>query len=106
MSQPVIRVTVTDLQTGQASSRELNAGDYMLIPTGPAYLSTTQVRANGATHVLTVKGCRPQRTAAPAAALADVDLDDGDEGCCGMHGLICHISEEPCCSRCPGEEQL
>jgi hypothetical protein len=51
-----IRVTVTDLATGESESVEIE-DDYVLTVAGSAYLAHTNAFANG-THVLTVKGRR------------------------------------------------
>lgn len=50
-----IRVTVTDLDTGDSESTEIE-NDYVLICDGTAHLCHTQVTTKGGTHVLTVKG--------------------------------------------------
>ena len=51
-----IRVTVTDLETGESDSTEI-WDNYVLICAGSCYQAGVQASANG-THVLTVKGCR------------------------------------------------
>jgi len=48
-----IRVTVTDLETGEQESKEIE-NDYILICAGDRYLFHTNAHANG-THVLTIK---------------------------------------------------
>lgn len=48
-----IRVTVTDLETGEEERRVIE-NDYILICAGNRVLAHTNVHANG-THVLTVK---------------------------------------------------
>ncbi len=52
-----IRVTVTDLETGESESQEVS-NDYVIVCAGSCYLDGTQAYANG-THVLTVKGRAP-----------------------------------------------
>jgi hypothetical protein len=52
-----LRVTVTDIETGETGEREVQEGDYMVICAQPCYLDNTVVHANG-THQLTVKGRR------------------------------------------------
>lgn len=51
-----LRVTVTDVETGDTDSCDVAQGDYLLICHDPCYLDSTQVPGNGSTHVLTVKG--------------------------------------------------
>lgn len=52
----MIRVTVTDLDTGESDSRDID-NDYVLVNAGSAYLASIQTYANG-THQLTVKGVK------------------------------------------------
>lgn len=54
MTEPQIRITVTDLNTGESESMEIS-DDYVLTTAGSCELAHTNVFANG-THVLTVKG--------------------------------------------------
>lgn len=52
-----IRITATDLDTGESSTLELGMDDFCLIPTGKCVLASQQLYANG-TVVLTLKGYR------------------------------------------------
>lgn len=52
-----LRVTVEDLDTGEAETKDLPAGDYLIITTAPAYLDGRVHHKNG-TAILTVKGRR------------------------------------------------
>lgn len=56
-----IRVTATDLETGETSTTEIQ-DDYVLITTGNCHLDHVQAHGSG-THVLTVRGCKRARTA-------------------------------------------
>ena len=47
-----VRITVTDLATGESESAEI-CNDYLLVTDGTYYLDGVQTHANG-THVLTV----------------------------------------------------
>lgn len=49
-----IKVTCTDLLTGDTDERVIEINDYMVIPTGDRYIDSTQVLDNG-THVVTIK---------------------------------------------------
>ena len=51
----VLRITVEDLSTGEVQTRELPAGDYLLLTTEPAWVAHIQTYKNG-THVVTIKG--------------------------------------------------
>lgn len=51
----LLRVTVEDLETGDKETKEIPAGDYVIVTTAPCYLDGFQAYANG-TVVLTVKG--------------------------------------------------
>jgi hypothetical protein len=50
-----IRVTVTDLETGESQSAEIT-DNYVLICAGSAYRSGVQVFPKAGTHVVTIKG--------------------------------------------------
>ncbi len=50
-----LRVTVEDLETGEKATRDVPAGEYMMLVTAPAYVAHTNVFKNG-THVVTIKG--------------------------------------------------
>lgn len=65
------RVTVEDLATGEAQSRIVSEGDYMLIPFAPCYLHSAQVYGNG-TVSITLKGH------APAAVEQSSDEPEGN----------------------------
>lgn len=60
-----LKVTVTDVETGDVGETEVPTGDYLLICHDPCYLAGTIAHQNG-THVLTVKG----RTAPPKVHVA------------------------------------
>ncbi len=49
-----VRVTVVDEQTGDAETKRVPDGDYLLIVVEPCHLAHTQAHING-THVLTIK---------------------------------------------------
>lgn len=51
----MIRVTVTDLDTGESESKDID-NDYLLIAAGTAELTSRQVSPTTGTHQLTVKG--------------------------------------------------
>lgn len=56
-SEPsVLRVTVTDLQSGDTQTSEVPAGEYVLLTTAPCHVAGTQVYPAKGTHVITVKG--------------------------------------------------
>ena len=48
------RVTVTDLSTGGAQSKELRPGDYVIIATPPCVARMVESLAGGRTHTLVV----------------------------------------------------
>jgi hypothetical protein len=52
-----LRVTVTDIETGDTESRDVADGDYVIICAAPCYVDGQVAHANG-THQLTVKGRR------------------------------------------------
>jgi hypothetical protein len=52
-----LRVTVTDLETGDRETTEVAEGDCLLVCHEPCYLHHTSAYANG-THVVTIKGRR------------------------------------------------
>lgn len=55
-----IRVTVLDLETGDTETKEIRAGDYLLVCAEPCELAHVNAYRTG-THVLTVRGCVHQR---------------------------------------------
>lgn len=58
--EPVLRVTVTDVATGESETAEVPAGDYLLLTTAPCYVASTQAYPLKGTHVLTIKGRAPR----------------------------------------------
>lgn len=64
MTQPAIRITAEDIETGERGVREIAEGDYCLIPVEPLYLDGIQRHANG-TIVLTLKRRRDNAGEAP-----------------------------------------
>lgn len=52
----VLRVTVTDLATGETESTEIPSGEYLVVTTKPCHVATTQAYPTKGTHVLTIKG--------------------------------------------------
>ena len=54
-AQPMLRITVEDLATGETQSRDLPSGDYFLLTAEPAYVDGIRVFKNG-THLVTIKG--------------------------------------------------
>jgi hypothetical protein len=58
MSEPKgIRVTVTDLETGDSESKDI-WDDYVIIAAGSCEVTNIQTYPTKGTHVLTVKGIR------------------------------------------------
>ena len=55
--QKQIRITVTDLETGEEEVAEI-ADDYVLICAGSAFTGGIQTYPGKGTHVITVKGLR------------------------------------------------
>lgn len=55
-----LRVTVEDIDTGDADTATVAEGDYLLICHAPCRLDHTQSYSGGKTHVLTIKERRPQ----------------------------------------------
>ncbi len=55
-SGTVLRVTVTDVLTGDTETAEIPAGDYLILCTDPCYLAGAQTYPKSGTHVLTIKG--------------------------------------------------
>jgi hypothetical protein len=51
-----IRVTVTDLATGQSETRDVPEGDYLILTTGTCHVASVQDYPAKGTQVLTVKG--------------------------------------------------
>lgn len=66
------RITCEDLETGDAQTMIVQAGDYMLIPLAPCYLDSFQRHANG-TVQLTIKGHSPQGSAVTESATTGSD---------------------------------
>jgi hypothetical protein len=54
VSDGIIRVTATDVETGATDEQMLKPGSYLVICVEPAYVAHEQVHANG-TRVVTVK---------------------------------------------------
>lgn len=54
MSKPIIRVTATDIESGESGTREIETVDYCLIVTEPLYLAGEQRHDNG-TITITLK---------------------------------------------------
>jgi hypothetical protein len=54
-TEPVLRITVTDLASGQTETAEIPSGEYLLLATAPCHVAHTNAHANG-THVITIKG--------------------------------------------------
>lgn len=57
-----VRVTVTDLATGETETHEL-WNDYVLVAAGSCELTNTQLYPTSGTHVLTVKGVNGRKAA-------------------------------------------
>lgn len=55
-----LRVTVTDIETGETDTAEVVEGDYLLICHHPCYEASIQTYPTKGTHVLTIKGHRPK----------------------------------------------
>lgn len=55
-----LRVTVTDIETGDSDSATVVEGDYLLICHAPCYEHGVQVYPGSGTHVITIKGHRPK----------------------------------------------
>jgi hypothetical protein len=55
-----IRVTVTDIASGESETREVADGDYLCIAVDPCYLAHQQVYPTKGTHVLTIRGHAPR----------------------------------------------
>jgi hypothetical protein len=62
-----IRVTVTDIESGESETREVAEGDYFCVAVDPCYLAHHQVYPTKGTHILTIKGHAPRRAAARPA---------------------------------------
>lgn len=56
-----LRVTVTDVETGDSDSAEVVEGDYLLICHKPCYEHGVQTYPTKGTHVITIKGHAPKR---------------------------------------------
>lgn len=52
----VLRVTCTDLVTGESQTADIPAGDYLLLTTAPCHVAGTQAYPMKGTHVITIKG--------------------------------------------------
>ena len=59
MTDHEFRVTVEDLKTGERRIMEFGGGDYLLIPFGACHQSGLQAHPMSGTHVITIKGYRP-----------------------------------------------
>lgn len=57
MSERGIRVTVTDLETGDTESQEV-WNDYVIVTAGSCHVANIQDYPTKGTHVLTIKGRR------------------------------------------------
>lgn len=57
MADPVLRVTVEDVATGDMETVEIPSDEYFILTTGDCHVAHVNAHANG-THVLTVKGRR------------------------------------------------
>ena len=55
----VARITTEDLVTGETTTQELPAGDYIIIVTSPCQLDGMQSYRDGRTVVLTLKDREP-----------------------------------------------
>lgn len=51
-----LKVTVTDIETGETDEREVADGDYVIVCASPCYVDGVQAYPTKGTHVLTVKG--------------------------------------------------
>lgn len=58
VSEKQIRVTVTDLLTGESETAEVG-DNYILVCAGSAYRDGIQIYPTKGTHVITVKGVKP-----------------------------------------------
>lgn len=54
-----LRITVVDVDSGTTDEKLLEGDDYLLICAGACYLDSAQTHRGGCTHVLTLKGRRP-----------------------------------------------
>lgn len=54
--KPILRITVTDLETGDSEIREIPKGEYFILCTAPCYVAHTNSYPTKGTHVLTIKG--------------------------------------------------
>ena len=59
MSQPIVRVSAEDLESGEGGVQELTAGQYIVIPVEPLYLDGVVQHGNG-TVVITLKRRKEQ----------------------------------------------
>lgn len=58
MADPVLRVEVTDLTSGETRTEHVVAGDYLLLATDPCHVAGMQAYPTKGTHVITIKGHR------------------------------------------------
>ena len=56
MSEKVLRITCTDLATGESETTEIPAGEYVLLTTEPCHVAHMQAFPAKGTHVVTIKG--------------------------------------------------
>ncbi len=59
-----LTVTVVDNETGDTRTAHVADGDYVLICADPCYRASVEAHGSGETHVMTVKGRRPQNRSA------------------------------------------
>jgi hypothetical protein len=58
-----LKVTVLDVETGDTSEATISEGDYLLTCVAPCYLAGMQAYPLKGTHILTVKGFAPRKSA-------------------------------------------
>lgn len=78
MSEPIVRITATDLDTGETGTKTIGAGDYSLIVTEPLYLAGVQQHGNG-TVVLTLKRSTDTAPPTPTPTPREVDMPGFEE---------------------------
>lgn len=54
--QNVLRITVEDLETGEKETRDIPAGEYVVLTTEPCHVDGTQFYPRTGTAVVTIKG--------------------------------------------------
>lgn len=57
--KPVARITIEDLESGEVTTEDLRAGDYLITVTKPCRLDGLQSYRGGRTVVLTIKDREP-----------------------------------------------